>query len=452
MGNGTNIVIERDRVVDWIILSLGIVIFAVDLIVFLYILKNRAYSPLKAKNIPLMGVTLLSALFWWLGDSYVNGLFGPILTTQCLMWGIWLRHVLGIFAYTLIINYRLHLLHWLFNIKSMIRGWRFYMPIVLVAAPDLVIAILSVVVSKGQTVTYDNDRQRCKHSPLVKYVTFSYSTFLIILIWVQSFLLRNIKSSFNEFRQILPACLGITIVIIVNTTFVLLKFHHTVVGRAILGLACLFTSQIFFWCIMGPPVFGCLFHRQRHLEDFLNRLQRDGLRKSAPLHSFTSTSTNGTFPTTPTHKTTFQEEKQHMLPAVGRGETPTTPVPPMHQRLPHRIVHVNNPHLRDTQLFVDTHALGRQRGQSFTSGSTYGSNVSPERFPDSPNHYQSPVHPHSQPHPHQQWQLPHSPHYEMDVSSRLVPISPVRDTFRPNDPQSMFVLSQPKKPRSQRGN
>ncbi|KAJ1972992.1 hypothetical protein H4R35_004366 [Dimargaris xerosporica] len=384
----------REPIIDYIILGLGACAFFVNLLAFLYLLKNRNYPPLKAKNIPLMTVALVSSFFWWLGDSHVNGLFGfrpPF--NLCLMWGFWMRHVLGILTHLIVINYRLHLLRWLFVLKRPGKGWRFYVPVILISIPPALLGIVGVVLPRNYTLIYSTGLARCKHNSLIKYLVLSYSVFLILLIWVQSFLLRNIKSSFNEFRSVVPACIGTTVVVTLNATFVLFELHHTIAGRAVLGVANIVACQLFFWCIMGPPLRGCMFHRQEYLTRFYSSLERDGLRQSlkAPpqplLHGSQST------------------EKQRGVSMVGTVSTMT--ISPAHSYTENVPQHTYHQHQHPPTPSVP--------------------------FPPSSSHWSgSTAH----------------PRYDSDATVRVVQISPVSDMFGQNDPHDMFVLvpSKPSQP------
>ncbi|KAJ1929161.1 hypothetical protein IWQ60_001422 [Tieghemiomyces parasiticus] len=390
--------LERSQPVDLTVLGIGITVFAVDLVAYLYILANRNYSPLKAKNIPVMGLALLSALFWWMGDSQVSGLFGEVngILRLCLMWGLWMRHVLGIMTHLIIINYRLHVLNWVFNKRCGARGWRFYLPVCLMAIPPLALCIISAALPYRYTLEYNAEEQRCKHNSFFKFFAFGYSVVLIMCIWIQSFILRNIKSSFNEFRQILPACVGATVIVTLNALFVITGFHHAIVGRAILSIANLIACQLFFWCIMGPPIWGSLFHRQAYLTRFYSSLQRDGLRQSVgpspPLSSAQST-----FPSS----RISEAEKRRGISQAGTASTCAT---------------------------LTGHA-------SISPPRVYG------HSPDSPELPASrprplPLHP-------EPWALAsqgHHYYHHSESGVQIVPISPASDAFHHDDPQDMFII------------
>ncbi|KAJ1986526.1 hypothetical protein H4R33_003309 [Dimargaris cristalligena] len=392
---------ERSIPIDIAVLSLGCIVFAIDLVAFLYILANRNYPPLKAKNIGVMGAALLSALFWWLGDSHVNGLFGAGdgILGLCLMWGLWLRHVLGIMTHLIIINYRLHLLNWVFNKRRSTRGWKFYVPVVVVAIPVMVLGIIAVALPRKYTLDYSVALKRCKHNGLIKYMCFSYSVFLILLIWVQSFVLRNIKSSFNEFRQILPACIGATLIVGINASFVLSKLHHKIPSRAILGVCNLIACQLFFWFIMGPAIWGCLFHREAYLGRFYNALQRDGLRQSLNPSGYKAQSSSTGLDA---------GEKKRIVSLAGTTSTTAT-----NSNSPPFSSHHHYPNQPQHHLHLHRISDDNEHPPPFSLGTYHPTAMQP-------------------------WMG--YPHYSSDVALQVVPISPATDTFHHNDPQDMFVL------------
>ncbi|KAJ2789188.1 hypothetical protein H4R21_006806, partial [Coemansia helicoidea] len=139
---------------------------------------------------------------------------------------------------------------------------------------------------------------------------------------VLSWQIRNIKSSFNESRESVIACVAELFVL----TFITV-LHYTKPGFALhLVFRILSTStdhlviNLFWWTIMGVPLFNCLFRRQQYLALWVAKLCEDGLHRQydVPSREQSKPSTVIRRPPTslpaPVHPSEFYYADPHELP------------------------------------------------------------------------------------------------------------------------------------------
>ncbi|KAJ2768151.1 hypothetical protein IWQ56_003048, partial [Coemansia nantahalensis] len=102
-----------------------------------------------------------------------------------------------------------------------------------------------------------------------------------IPIVVLSWRLRAIKSSFNESREVAIACFVVFSVLTTTTVmhYVLPQYLLNATQRIIATSIDHVSTQVFWWMIMGVPVYNCLFRRQQYLNEWTLKLLSDGLQE-----------------------------------------------------------------------------------------------------------------------------------------------------------------------------
>ncbi|KAJ1898715.1 hypothetical protein LPJ66_002574 [Kickxella alabastrina] len=87
----------RDKA-DAIIMVITAVIYSLDFVAVLYLLWNRKYPPLKAKNPLIMVLVKFANIIWFSGDLQTSGHI-PLANTpmvKCKAFGIWIRFMTGV--------------------------------------------------------------------------------------------------------------------------------------------------------------------------------------------------------------------------------------------------------------------------------------------------------------------------------------------------------------------
>ncbi|KAJ2794067.1 hypothetical protein H4R20_006348 [Coemansia guatemalensis] len=126
------------------------------------------------------------------------------------------------------------------------------------------------------------------------YYTAGYKASLFAMVWATWFIvaflnwkIRNIKSAFNESRESLIACVTVFAVLAFTTIM-----HYTSPEFALNAKLRILTTSfdhlatnVFWWTIMGVPMFKCLVCKQQYLGLWLDKLREDGLQRKYDISS-----------------------------------------------------------------------------------------------------------------------------------------------------------------------
>ncbi|KAI8320915.1 hypothetical protein GQ54DRAFT_262751, partial [Martensiomyces pterosporus] len=258
-------------------------VYAADLVSVLYLIANRNYPPLKSKSPMLMVAAFVSSVAWYCGDLVTNGhihLSGTVMA-NCKAFGVWVRVLLGVCTISSLIALRSYGLYRVFRMNLPYRGLGFYLPFMIYCACLLVYGIVSQVLSTDVTVKYVGLMDLC-------YYYDGFKASLFVFIWVTwlivayiNWKIRNIKSSFNESREMALSCF---VVFAILTFTTIMHYTHPMYPLS-RTLRLLTTSldhvatNVVWWSIMGTPLFNCLFRKQRYLEMWKRKLRQDGLQR-----------------------------------------------------------------------------------------------------------------------------------------------------------------------------
>ncbi|KAJ2078224.1 hypothetical protein H4R24_004629 [Coemansia sp. RSA 988] len=186
-----------------------------------------------------------------------------------------------------LIALRVYGLYRIFCRNQPFRGWGLYLPFISYCGCLAVYGIVSQVISPMRTIYYMEPVDIC-------YYTAGYKASLFAMVWATWFIvvflswkIRNIKSAFNESRESLIACITVFSVLAFTTIM-----HYTSPEFALnVKLRILTTSfdhlatNVFWWTIMGVPLFKCLVCKQQYLGLWLDRLREDGLQRKYDISS-----------------------------------------------------------------------------------------------------------------------------------------------------------------------
>ncbi|KAJ2815263.1 hypothetical protein FBU31_006992 [Coemansia sp. 'formosensis'] len=126
---------------------------------------------------------------------------------------------------------------------------------------------------------------------------FGYRIGMFALIWVTwivvaalNWRIRNIKSSFNESREITVACIIVFGVLIFMTALSLAQPKYLAYRALRIAATTLnsFAAMTIWWLMMALPLFKCLTDRQVYLKQWIFKLRQDGLQRAYHVETGTS--------------------------------------------------------------------------------------------------------------------------------------------------------------------
>ncbi|KAI7823490.1 hypothetical protein BX661DRAFT_186724 [Kickxella alabastrina] len=183
-------------------------------------LWNRKYPPIKSKSPIIMAMMMAISIIWFVGDLQANGhvpLAGTPMT-NCKAFGLWMRILLGVCSLCALTTLRAYGLYRL----------GLYLPLHLLSLPNY-FGIVFQVLKPEITTMYIAALDLCNLHTLYKAILFTLLALTWLILVFIHWKIRSIKSSFNESREI---SLG-----------------------------------------------QLLFNRQRYLENWINKLRKDGLQR-----------------------------------------------------------------------------------------------------------------------------------------------------------------------------
>ncbi|KAI7831051.1 hypothetical protein BX661DRAFT_197583 [Kickxella alabastrina] len=217
-----------------------------------------------------MAFAQLSCVFWFIGDIQINGhvhLASNAILTNCKGIGIWVRVLLGVCTVSSLIALRSYGLYRVFRQNRPYRGWGLYMPFFIYCVCTLVYGIIAQVLSPSVTVEYIQSLDICYCPTPFRAALYGYIWVTWMFVALVNWKIRNIKSSFNESREMAFSCFVVFVILTFSTALHLSKP----------------TDELVWWAIMGVPLGNCLFNRRRYLDKWAVKLREDGLQNEYDL-------------------------------------------------------------------------------------------------------------------------------------------------------------------------
>ncbi|KAI9503847.1 hypothetical protein GGI25_005771 [Coemansia spiralis] len=268
---------------DLAIVILLSVIYLINLLAVIFVVFNRKYPPLKSKNPLLMVILFLASALWFVGDTQVNGhvtLAGSVFT-NCRGFGIWVRVLLGVCAVSAVIAVRSYALHHVFYLNLPARGWRFLLPILVYIVCIIIYGIVTMALKPSASAEYMPALDICSLATPFKIAIFVFIWVSLAFVALITWRIRNIKSSFNETREMMVSCVIVFAAMTFNTTLQLVHQDYPLIlkYRLVSTLFDHLCTNALWWSIMGRPVFNCLFRRNAYLQEWIAKLRQDGLQR-----------------------------------------------------------------------------------------------------------------------------------------------------------------------------
>ncbi|KAJ1799670.1 hypothetical protein LPJ75_006629, partial [Coemansia sp. RSA 2598] len=166
-----------------------------------------------------MTLVMVCAWIWFASELGANGhipLAGTIMI-NCKAFGVWLRILLGVCSVSCLIALRTYGLYRVFHLNMPYQGLSFYLPFVVYFLCIIIYGIVSQLVSPRLTIQYVESLDVCNYYSGFKASVFALLWVTWILVAFMLWKIRNIKSSFNESREITVACFIVFSVLVFTT-------------------------------------------------------------------------------------------------------------------------------------------------------------------------------------------------------------------------------------------
>ncbi|KAJ2764961.1 hypothetical protein IWQ56_004283 [Coemansia nantahalensis] len=258
-------------------------IYVFDLAAVVYMFFNRNYPPIRCKSPILMTGVIVSSAIWFLGDLHINGHvpLGDTPWNNCKAFAIWMSALLGVYTLSSLIAIRIFGLIRVFIVGQQFRGRGLYLALLLWAGSMLLYGLVVQFLPAEKTLFYVPLADMCNSTKGLQAAIFAVigSNWLVVL--ALGWYARNIKSSFNE---VLESAVGCFLIFLVLITSIVMHYSRPAfplsAGYRIM-VTCIDQSstQIYWWIIMGVPLYNCLFRRERYLREWTRKLMGDGLQK-----------------------------------------------------------------------------------------------------------------------------------------------------------------------------
>ncbi|KAJ1723383.1 hypothetical protein LPJ61_005830, partial [Coemansia biformis] len=253
---------------DIFALVFGAVMMLLNTILYVYAMVHHKYPPLRAKNLKLISVLWLCTVIWYIGIIgtlfNLHHLFG--VSSSCLLFGLWFRVLLGIFAFIYIHSMRIYI-----YIRIFVRFQKVTFRVYLVGFVVFVLIIVGYglpmsILGSQLTVKYITELDTCVYGRVFSELTFSVIWIGWACVLLITFLARNINTSFREYHEML------LIVFLCSTAIAYETISHHIVtnfifhrwSRVLTAFIEYLANQTSLVILLGTPVYNCIFHREEY--------------------------------------------------------------------------------------------------------------------------------------------------------------------------------------------
>ncbi|KAI8321372.1 hypothetical protein GQ54DRAFT_298038 [Martensiomyces pterosporus] len=263
-----------------ILISVCSALLFVDLVFLVYTFFQRKYLPLKSKNLPLMYWTYGSTVVWFIGDVYSYLTIAPKPSwIVCVITTAWLRMSLGGYLWMSLFQYRVYQFIVIFIWKRKLTGKYFWLPIAYIVLIPLIYGIVAAALPQDMGLKYIAQLQMCKGSNGFFYFSISFVFFQLLAFIFIIFMARNIHTCFNEYREIVICFIVATLALIagIATFWVPLTPERIFILGALNTVLPIFIAQVYFFVLLGRPVYHSIFDKEEYLRFFLARMRQYNL-------------------------------------------------------------------------------------------------------------------------------------------------------------------------------
>ncbi|KAJ2695007.1 hypothetical protein H4218_005377 [Coemansia sp. IMI 209128] len=276
--------LEPRQAADLIMTIVIATVYFVELLAVLFMLVNREYPPIKAKNPWTMLAIFIASIFWFVGDLQANG-HVPLVGTplaKCKAIGVWMHIIMGVCSVSALIGLRSYGLYQIFHRNRPFIGTRLYVSIAFIVGSLLAFGIVTEALPESVSVYYVDGFDMCGYS-------YGFQVAIFVFIWISwvvvaalSWRIRNVKSSFNESRETAIACIVVFGVLIFMTVLSYTERIYPVsVKLRVLATSLIhFSAVMTWWLPMAVPLYKCLTDRKAYQKQWIYKLRQDGLQRA----------------------------------------------------------------------------------------------------------------------------------------------------------------------------
>ncbi|KAJ2457299.1 hypothetical protein GGF42_002766 [Coemansia sp. RSA 2424] len=285
-------VLDPRQAADVVMVIIITACYFVQLLAVLFMLWNRKYPPIKAKSPWVMMVVFIASIFWFVGDLQVNGhapLKGTPLT-KCKAIGIWFHILMGVCPVGSLIALRSYGLYQVFYRNRPYFGVPLFASVGLLVGILLTFGIVTQALSPTASVYYIDGFDICGYNSGFQAAVFALIWALWVVVALISWRIRNIKSSFNESREITITCVIVFGVLIFMTalSYSMTVYPVNVKARILATSFSHLSAMVTWWVPMAIPLYKCLTSRDVYLKQWIYKLRQDGLQRAYHVESRSS--------------------------------------------------------------------------------------------------------------------------------------------------------------------
>ncbi|ORX69449.1 hypothetical protein DL89DRAFT_267670 [Linderina pennispora] len=279
--DGQEVIIQTYSGWDTAVVVFGAAMLAIDLVVMLYIVWNRKYPPIRAKNIPLLVVLFVSLVIWYIGSIATQLDVGNInsFSGSCILFAIWFRVLLGVFLFTFVNVFRLYTYIRIFRYRKPVKGWSYWIPVIIFLVIILAFGLTTTLLHESLGVFLIEGIDVCRYTIRFKEIAFGIVWFGWLAVILSTFLARNINTSFNEYYEMLAVCIITSIAIAYETIIqhILANYILFIWSRTTSALIEVIAGQVTFFILVTTPVYNCLVNREGYQKAFFEKMHNDGM-------------------------------------------------------------------------------------------------------------------------------------------------------------------------------
>ncbi|KAJ2898095.1 hypothetical protein IWW38_001505 [Coemansia aciculifera] len=229
----------------------------------------------------------MAGILWFVGNIPSNGhvrLIGVF--ALCKFWIIWVR-VLFCFVYVSVLILRFFALDRVFNQNKPFRVKMTVICLCILVLVNVLYCLTGQLIKDELTVIGEEWMEVCDGTLEYRIACIVFQWILWVGVAVLIYRLRNIQSSFNEFRESL-AIFVVAIITLTETTVtnIAFRYYPLMLGHRIektmMDTLC---ANIMVWLILGHPVYMCMFHRRKYETQWLEKLTKDGHKNAYEVSS-----------------------------------------------------------------------------------------------------------------------------------------------------------------------
>ncbi|RKP07137.1 hypothetical protein THASP1DRAFT_31048 [Thamnocephalis sphaerospora] len=257
-----------------IVLGACVGLFALKALAFGYAYHHRNYPPIKVKHITVMGISLLGSFFWWIGMMQANGFVGfDGIWRVCVFW-IWVQYCFGVVLCLAVLVFRLFTMEHVFVKQRPMSERPMLIPLLLYLVPVMLIGVTATAVPQ-YTSFYNLESRSCSFHMTFKIICFVFWGVVVGVFGYYTWALRNIRRSFNEFKELRVGFIVAFFITLLNLVLHLHSYYVQAWGLYAMVSANVFAYNIFFWTVLARPLYGHVFRREACMLEFIAALTRD---------------------------------------------------------------------------------------------------------------------------------------------------------------------------------